>query len=124
MARQQNINAAAQYFTGEDKALVFTIYQSDEVTAQNITGWTLSWMVKAARTDEDSAALLTKTTASGITLTTPLSGICTVTITDDDLNDSDLEAGTTYHHELKRTNDGFETVLAYGTFLLNQAVHA
>lgn len=111
-----------QYFTGEDKSLVFTIYQSDGTTPQNITGWALSWMVKSVASDPDVDALITKTTAAGgIVLTTPVSGVCTVTVTDADI--AALIAGQGYAHELKRTDSSAETVLSYGLFLLQQAVH-
>lgn len=121
MAIEANINADSDYFTGEDKSLQFTIYQSDGSTAQDITGWSLSWMVKKRKTDADNAALVTKTTADGIALTTPASGICTVTVEDTDI--TALVGGTLYYHELKRTDAGYETVLSYGTFTLRQAVH-
>ncbi len=110
------------YFTGEDKSLVFTIYQANGTTAQNITGWALSWMVKRNATDADGAALVTKTTAGGgVVLTTPASGICTVTVEDSDI--ATIVGGNAYAHELKRTDAGAETVLSYGSFVLTQAVH-
>lgn len=120
MALKQHISADAHLFIGEDKSLVFTIYQSDGRTAQDITGWTLSWMVKADLADVDGSAVLTKTTSSGIALTTPASGICTVTIADTDTDS--LTAGR-YYHELKRTTAGSETVLAYGDCHLIRGVH-
>lgn len=125
MAIKQDINQSPDYFTGEDKDLVFTIYTSDARTArtaaQDITGWTLSWMVKANRFDPDSAALIEKTTSDDIALTTPASGVCTVTVRDTDVNT--LTGEVRYYHELKRTTSGAETVLAYGKFTLSQAVH-
>jgi hypothetical protein len=110
------------YFTGEDKSLVFTIYQADGTTAQNITGWALSWMVKRNATDADGSALVTKTTAGGgVVLTTPASGVCTVTVEDTDI--ANIVGGNSYVHELKRTDAGAETVLSYGSLVLGQAVH-
>lgn len=120
MAIQSNITASDEWYTGEDKQLVFTIYQSDGTTAQDVTGWALSWRLKKRATDADSASILTKTTVSGIALTTPASGIVTVTVDD---TDTDSLAPQTYYHELKRTTAGNETVLAYGTALLKQALH-
>lgn len=116
MAIRQDI--ANDYFTGEDKDLVFTVYSSNAQTAaQNITGYTITWMLKAKRGAADADALLTKTA----TLTTAASGICTVSLTDDDI--STLVGEKRYFHELKRTDSGNETVLSYGTFTLQQAVH-
>jgi hypothetical protein len=122
MAVRQDIAPASDFFTGEDKDLVFTIYTTNAQTvAQDITGWTVSWMLKANKTDADGSALLTKTTVSGIVLTTAASGILTVSLTDTDI--ASLKGGVLYFHELKRTTDGQETVLSYGAFTLNQAVH-
>lgn len=115
------LEANVQFFTGEDKILSFTIYQSDGSTAQNITGWSLSWMVKADKTDEDDEALVTKSGA-GVTITNGAAGQCSVTVEDSDI--AALVGGTRYYHELKRTDAGLETVLSYGTFRLTQAVHA
>src|SRR6187402_348148 len=103
MAIEQPITADADYFTGEDKALIFTIEDADGA-AQNIAGWTISWMVKHRKTDSDAQALITKTTANDIALTTPASGICTVTVTDTDV--ASIAGGTLYFHELKRTDAG------------------
>lgn len=120
MALRDDITADDDFYTGEDKSLVFTVYQSDGTTAQNITGWTLSYMWKLRPTDADASAVLTKTTTAGIVLTTPVSGICTVTIDD---TDTDSLTPQTYYHELKRTNSGSETVLTTGTVLLQRAIH-
>jgi hypothetical protein len=120
MAIRDDITADDDLYTGEDKSLVFTLYQSDGTTPQNITGWALAYAWKKALSDPDSAAVLTKTTGSGITLTTPVAGICTITIAD---TDTDALAARTYVHELKRTDAGSETVLTTGTVVLQQAVH-
>lgn len=125
-----NIDKVDGWMTGEDKNLVFTIYQTGTTraaieagtaSAQNVTGWTLSYMLKRNITDIDSEALITKTTTSGIALTTPASGIVTVTITDTDTEN--LAEGDVYYQELKRTGDGVEAVLSQGQVRLRQAVH-
>ena len=120
MAIEANVTASDQVFIGEDKSLTVTVYQADGKTLQDITGWTLSWMLKAALTDLDAQALITKTTSSGITLVTPTSGVCVVTLADTDTDG--LDPGT-YVHELKRTTAGSEGVLAYGTFVLRRGLH-
>jgi hypothetical protein len=119
MATESSIGTSSNFFLGEDKALSFTVYQADGTTAQDITGYALAWMLKKKATDSDATAKITKTTVSGIALTTPLSGICTVTLTDTDT--ATLNAGV-YRHELKRTDDGSETVLSFGTCVLRQGV--
>lgn len=120
MAIRDDITKDDDFYTGEDKTLTITVYQSDGTTAQNITGWSLSYRWKRSLSDADSEAVLTKTTSSGITLTTPGSGICTVTIAD---TDTDSLEARTYYHELKRTDAGSETVLTTGSVLLQRAIH-
>lgn len=112
MATQTDIAASEHWFLGEDKTLQFTVVDSVGA-AQNITGWALEWVL---RRGEGLTALLTKTTGAGITLTTPASGICTVTIADTDTDD--FEPGG-YWHTLRRTDAGTETVLAFGNVVLN-----
>jgi hypothetical protein len=120
MAIERNITADDDFFLGEDKILVDTIYQSDGTTVQNVTGWAISFMVKKNATDADASAKITKTTGAGIVLTTPLSGLITITLTDTDT--ASLPADS-YRYEVKRTDDGSETVLTFGRLTLRQAVH-
>jgi hypothetical protein len=120
MAIRDDITADDDLYTGEDKTLTITVYQADGATPQDITGWALSYVWKKTLADPDAEAALTKTTSSGITLTTPASGICTVTIAD---TDTDHLPARTYVHELKRTDAGSETVLTTGTVLLQQSAH-
>lgn len=118
MAIETNIGPDDHYFTGEDKSLPFTITNAAG-GIQDITGWSLSWMVKRKKTNAD--AVVTKTTDGGIVLTLAVAGLCTVTVSDDDI--AALVGGRLYYHELKRTDPGLETVLSFGTFMLGQAVH-
>lgn len=118
MAIQRDITEADDWFIGEDKSITDTIYQSDGTTPQNVTGWAISFLLK--RSAADVAPKVTKTTADGIALTTPGSGLITITIADTDT--ASLKAGT-YLYEIKRTDDGFETVLTHGSCLLRTAVH-
>jgi hypothetical protein len=120
MAIRDDIDADDDFYTGEDKTITVTIYQADDTTAQNITGWALSYTWKRAKTDADADAVLTKTTSNGITLTTPTDGVCTIAIAD---TDTDGLVARTYWHELKRTDAGSETVLTTGTVELQQAAH-
>jgi hypothetical protein len=116
-----NLDDDDDFFIGEDKTLgPGTIYQQNKRTPQDITGWSVSYMIKRSLDDLDVDAVLQKTTASGITLTTPTSGIMNITIADTDTDG--LTAGR-YYHEVKRTDAGQETVLAKGTCVLQQGVH-
>jgi hypothetical protein len=94
---------------------------ADEQNIDHDSEFFISWMLKQKATDTDAQAKITKTTAAGsIALTTPLSGICTVTVED---TDTDGLRANTYWHELKRTDAGFETILSYGACELLQSVH-
>jgi hypothetical protein len=116
-----NLDDDDDFFIGEDKTLgPGTIYQQNKRIPQDITGWSVSYMIKRSLDDLDVDAVLQKTTASGITLTTPTSGIMNITIADTDTDG--LTAGR-YYHEVKRTDAGQETVLAKGTCVLQQGVH-
>jgi len=119
MAVRAAITAEAGWYVGEDKALRFTVLD-DAGDAVNISGWSLSWRFKRRMSDADANALLTKTTADGIALTTPVSGICTVSIADTDTEALGPVSGV---HELKRTDAGAEAILAYGAAELLRAVH-
>jgi hypothetical protein len=122
MADEQNVTADDDFFIGEDKTFPITVYTTTAHTlAQDVSGWALSWILKRKETDADVDALLTKTTAGGgIALTTPGSGLVTVTVLD---TDTDSFQPGAYHHELKRTDAGFETVLTFGRVSLKRGIH-
>lgn len=124
MAKQTN----TRLFLGEDKALEFTIYNDAETAIVNITGWSLSFMIKRYKSDADGAALLTKTTGSGIVISgtynsIPATNTQIATVTILDTETTGLAEGLAYY-ELKRMDANFETVLAYGTLQLPKAVHS
>jgi hypothetical protein len=127
VAIERDIRASDHWFVGEDKSLVFTIFKADGVTPQDVSGWTLSWRLKRLKSDADSAALLTKTTSSGIAISgaynvDPTLNTQVVTVTVADTDTDPIAPGTAYH-ELKRTNDASETVLAFGAVRLLRGVH-
>ena len=91
---------------------------------QEITGWGLSFMIKKKLTDLDAAALLTKVPSiSGVFNSNPAINTqkASVAIADDDFLDAQNE--TVGYWELKRTNPGAETRLAYGSMRLVRTVH-
>ncbi len=120
MAIQCNVTASDNVYIGSDKSLTIPIYQSDGKTRQDITGWALSWMLKASIHDADASAVITKTTVNGITLSSPTTGVCVVTLSAADTLSLDP---ATYVHELKRTTPGSEDVVTDGTFVLKRGVH-
>jgi hypothetical protein len=132
MALEQNILAEDNFFLGCDYELRCAIYQRDGVTPQDIAGWALSWMVKKRKGDSDAEALIEKTTAPGAGIT--ITGVynadpavntqrAVVAVADTDTGGSPpLDKGY-YRHELKRTDEGAETILIEGSLYLKQAVH-
>jgi len=112
MSTLANITLSDGFFRAEDKAIVFTILQADGTTAQNITGWTMTFRVAST---QYGAAVITKVP----TLTTPLSGICTVTLASADTSALTQDGtDTTYYYDLRRTDSGSRTELAYGELVV------
>lgn len=108
---------------GTDFQFVFHIKNEAETAAVDITGWTLSWKVKRSVSHADSETVLSKTaTVSGTFNSDPAVNTQRATVTIDD-TDTDGLTAKTYRYELKRTDAGQETVLAYGALELKQPVH-
>ena len=113
-------------FLGEDRKLRFAIYaDAAQTTMQDVAGWALSW--KLVTKPGDTTALITKTVGSGIAITgafnaSPALNTQRIEVTIDDTDTEALSDGTKWH-ELKRTDNALETVLAHGTFYLHQPVH-
>jgi hypothetical protein len=96
------------FYTNADFLVKFAIKKVDG-TVQPITNWALSWLMKVRTKDTDVSAVITKTTGTGITIT-------------DGPNGLSLREGV-YVHELKRTDEGFETPLCAGKAVLKASVH-
>jgi hypothetical protein len=82
--------------SGETKYLVVTILQEGTTTARNITNDLFTWTL---RPKNGGASLASYSIGSGITLTTPASGILTVTLS---AAATTAQAGE-YTHELRMT---------------------
>lgn len=141
MAYHRDITADDQVFFDTDRILRYTVYQGNPTAAeiaavtaipQDVSGWSLAWTLRKKLT---GAAMIEKLTGSpgGIAITGTYNvdpAVNTqrveVTLADTDTYDPDaspavnLKAGS-YVYALKRTDDGEETVLAYGKFKLLQA---
>ncbi len=124
MAREQHIGASDEWFIGEDKVFAFEIYSADKATIEDVSGWALAWVLR--QQGESDAVRLTKTTgAATITITgsfnaTPATNTQRVNVIIADTDTDNLQPGT-YLHALKRTTDGSETILSYGTATLKKA---
>lgn len=116
MATTVALNAIQTHFSqliGVDQDYVFT-----EVDGDDMTGRSMSFMLKRRPTDDDADALLTLTTGTGAI--TIAGDVVTVHVTDEDTDE--IDPGTAFW-ELKRMDGGAETVTGYGQFRLIRGVH-
>lgn len=111
MARESEI----LMYRGEDVVLNFAIKASDaeDASAQNITGWTLSFTV-SRRENSETKIIETKSAV----ITTAASGLCTVTLGAAETEDA---TPATYFWDLWRTNAGSMRQLCYGDFVISPA---
>ena len=121
MALRMDITTQDRWFTNTDYEIPFQILQNDEVTPQDITGWTFTWMLKIRKGDPDVDAIITKTSPTGVDIVNAATGLGRVLIADDD-TDEDVKSGV-YWHELKRTGAGVETVPIQGRATLQKSLH-
>ena len=124
MAENAPITSDHEWFIGTDHQFEFGPVLDGDGVPVNITGWTLSWMLKRRLSDLDANALLTKTPViSGSYSATIALNTQRATVTVADTDTDAFVARTDYRHELKRTDAGSESVLAYGTAVLKRGVH-
>lgn len=124
MAKETRLNPL---FLNTDKAYVFHVKNEAETAAIDITGWALSFMIKRDKTNADASALVSKATSSGIVIAgtynaDPAVNTQRATVTVLDTDTDDLSSGRC-PWEFKRTDDGFEAVLGFGTVDLTKSVH-
>jgi hypothetical protein len=114
-------------YIGSDFTYHLHVKSEDETESLDITGWSLSFMLKRRLEHLDAAALLTKTTPSGITIAGTFNADPDVntqraTVVIADTETDPLTPGTIYW-EFKRTDAGLETPLAGGPVELKRGVH-
>jgi hypothetical protein len=113
---------------GTDDRLTYQIVDADDPSAAiDVSAWTLSFMVKRDVNAPDASALLTKTSASGVTVEgtyAPLAGDSTqmVVVTIQDTNTDALKSGHAIR-ELKRMGNDVEQILHRGPVRLIRTVH-
>jgi hypothetical protein len=124
MALEQNVTAEHKVFVGDDKKVRFKVAGEDGVTPIDVTNIPMRWTLAE---DNDPATLpkILKESGSGITV----GGVFNV---DPLVNtqyaevqvyfDPAIVGKANYHHALRRTDIGSRNVLAFGRFLLGQAV--
>lgn len=116
-------------FIGTDAIYPYQIRQSEEpdAPAVDVATWALSWKLKRSVDDLDNAALVSKATGSGISIVgtfnaDPAINTQRIHVAIADTDTDGVEPGQCVA-ELKRTNDGLESILVHGPLLLRQAVH-
>jgi hypothetical protein len=126
MAEIANIDSSDGWYKGEDQLLDFEILTSS-FTPVDVTTWTFEWAIRVNKNDT-GAAVLSKTTSAGITITGTYNA-------DRDVNtqrvrvaiaasDTDNLESRRYFHALKRTTGGNEQIVSDGyADLLVAAVH-
>lgn len=100
--------ANLSFYKGEDVVLTVTM-----TPATSIAGWTLQFTLR--KQFGDAAALVTKTTGAGITITDAANGVFKVTVASADTAGLDLRA---YVYDIQRTDTGSRTVLTIGNLTL------
>ena len=130
---------AKYIFLGEDVSVKFQIGNDDATldtidagtaTMVDVSGWAMTFIVRTSDTTLN-AALITKTTGSGITIAGSFNATASVntqrvvvSIEDTDIPAYDGSTGLrpkTYRYSLKRTDAGSEKILAFGNFVLSEA---
>lgn len=116
-AREANITLADNLTIGEDRPLAYDVKQSDDTTAQTMTGWALTWELLDRR---GGNVVLTKTTAGGSIVIGNGVGTndrATVSIAAADTLALSFGARE-YWCTLRRTDAGSAVELAFGTLPL------
>lgn len=111
MASGARVDAADQWRVGEDKRLIFTVYD-DQGVKLNPDGWTATYRIFARRARPGDAPLASITGLVGA------GGVITVDVPA--ASTADLMAGT-YEHVLRRVDEGNKAVLAYDSIELGAA---
>lgn len=114
------ITKAMGWFTGDDWTVDITVYGSDGVTPEDVTAWSFEWFItdKAPTAGADPKFTKRTSPATGITLTTPASGLIRLTVAGTLTDDV---PGAEYEHWLYRTGSGTRRLLAYGPAWLQQS---
>lgn len=89
---------------GQTAKIESVVFTDDGLTAANLTGSAIRFMMKKNPADPDSAAVLTKNIGTGVIITNATAGICQVTLTAADTNS--LSYLSLYFEILVKLSDG------------------
>jgi hypothetical protein len=130
MAKLAAVTAANTFFAGEDKTLVFEVTNAAGLP-EDVDGWAMEWVLRKPKPGVDISLdqgpeVLRKDTATagvvvvGVFNAAKAQNTQRIEVRLVDTDTAELKAGD-YVHSLKRTDEGEETVLAYGPFKLLKA---
>lgn len=120
MASEVDVGGSGALFIGEDKTFRLEVLDSNEAPV-DISGWTIQLLVRLRETSQ--AALLTKTaTISGVFNAdrTVNAQRAIVEVADTEISEDAFDPRM-YRYSFKRLDDGSETILAYGNFVMQRA---
>lgn len=98
------------FHRGEDFSQPVVIKNAAGTAVVNITGWTLAFTMREWW-DQTGSATLSRTTATGITITDGAAGEATITFTK---ANTETLTPKTYVYDLSRTDSGQQSVLMVG----------
>lgn len=111
MSKEVNIKASDHFMVGEDKQVYWDVVDSLG-TPQNMTGWTLEFVLRRA---QNAAPLILSKTP---TVTTGAGSADRALLTLAAADTKDLAPGL-YAYSVARVDSGHQQILAFGTFVLN-----
>lgn len=115
MSIEANVVQSDNFFAGERKVLKYTILDALGV-AVNVSTWGLRWDLKYSK---PGAVLLSKA-SGGSEITVGGASNNEVSVTINPVDTASIQAGT-YYIVLWRTDGGQDSVLAFGTLVLQAA---
>jgi hypothetical protein len=118
MAALVTIGGNGSLFVGEDKSVRLEVLDTDGVPV-DLTGWAVRFLVLS----QSGSVLIDETAAiTGVYSATRSANTqrAVVTLTDTEMNIPD----GTHRHSWKRTDDGSETILAYGNCVVERTTQA
>lgn len=119
MALNATIGGSGTLFVGEDKTFRFELLDVAGLPV-DMAGWTMLFDVRGSDNAADPAIFSKTVTLSGVfnAVRAVNTQRGSTALTDTELN---TVKGKTYRHSWKRMDDGVETVLAWGDFVVEKA---
>lgn len=119
MAREVAIGGSGSLFVGEDKILRIEILDVANLPV-DLTGMDIVFDVRKKDNAPDPAIFSLSTVITGVYASTRSANTqrAVAVLTDTQMN---TISAKTYRHSWKRMDDGSETVLAYGDFIVEKA---